>query len=106
MKKSILNSLDRLMMRISASGKPITQIFNDDKIIYDKISNEVFLLKSRIDHVQLRIVYSLKMIESEYVIYLIDVITKKKNTKSYINELNKKYRSCRLTDMEFNKICA
>lgn len=89
-KKAVINSLDRLMVKIKASGKPLSQIFNDDTVIYDRISNEFFLLKCRVDHLQFRIVYSMEKKDSEDICYLVDMRIKKKNTKSYISDLKRR----------------
>lgn len=102
-KKAVINSLDRLMVKIKASGKPLSQIFNDDTVIYDRISNEFFLLKCRVDHLQFRIVYSMEKKDSEDICYLVDMRIKKKNTKSYISDLNDKYKECHIASMSFYK---
>ena len=103
-KQAIIGSLIRLSERLESNQKEINTIFNNDSIVYDRITDEIFIFKARSNKIQLRIVYACKLLGSEYTIYLIDYSLKKENNKKYINELNKKYQAVQLKDIKFDKL--
>ena len=86
--------------KISNFNNSINEIFNHDDIIYDRINNEIFIYKARYRTVQYRLVYG--YINKD--VYLIDFVTKKKNNKEYINEVNEKYANSSVLGFDYVEV--
>lgn len=63
------------------------QIFNDDKVKYDK-HGSFYTFKFQKSNMQLRVLYSYMIIDGEPVIVVADFFVKKRNSKGYINRFD------------------
>lgn len=100
--KSIYSSLQRLSEKISSENSDINRIYNNDNIIYDRINDQIFIYKTHgINNIQLRLVYGYEENDNDAIIYLIDYAVKKKNDKRYIEDMNNRFKSMKLSDMLF-----
>lgn len=91
LRKTILSALEIVYIRIKEyekQGVPFNQIFNDEKLKYDK-HGEFFTYKRSSHNVQLRILYTFLKVDGEDVIILGDFVLKKKNDKRYIKSFDK-----------------
>ena len=103
--KSIYSSLQRLSEKISSENSDINRIYNNDNIIYDRINDQIFIYKTHgINNIQLRLVYGYEKKGNESIIYLLDYAVKKKNDKKYIEDMNSRFKSMKLSDMLFCNI--
>ena len=103
--RSLYKSLEHLVDKIEAEGSDINKIYNNDSIIYDRISDQIFIYKTHgRDNTQLRIVYSFEYKNGTSVLYLLDYANKKKNDKEYLVQLNSKFKNIRICDLLFNDL--
>lgn len=103
--RSLYKSLEHLVDKIEAEGSDINKIYNNDSIIYDRISDQVFIYKTHgRDNTQLRIVYSFEYKNGTSILYLLDYANKKKNDKEYLAQLNSKFRNVRISDLLFSDL--
>ncbi|MCC8161293.1 MAG: hypothetical protein LIO53_08345 [Oscillospiraceae bacterium] len=101
-KKSIQANIRRLSEKLFLADKDVNNIYNNDSIIYDRINSEIFVYKCHgINNTQLRIVYGMKRVDKDIVIYLIDFVNKKSNDKAYVNSLNMKFKNISIADLSF-----
>ena len=103
--RSISNNIYKLANMLFAYRGSINSIFNNDSIIYDRINSEIFMYKCHgVNNIQLRILYGVRQDGEDIIIYLIDFVCKTRNNKQYINELNRKFRNLRISDLTFYNI--
>lgn len=89
-RNAIMSSMEVLFKRITEYEKQgicFEQIFNDDKIKYDK-HGKFFTFKSQKSNMQLRILYSYMSVDNEPVFLIADYHVKKKNKKDYIKKFD------------------
>lgn len=85
--RAITNSMNNLSRRIEAyreNGVSFENIYNDDKVKYDKHGN-LYTFKDQKNNVQIRLLYSYTTINNKPALIIVDYYVKKKNNKQYIN---------------------
>ena len=106
MKKAMYKALEHLIHMIETAGCNMNLIFNNEKIIYDRINKNMFIFKARgSDNTQLRIVYSFeKKQDNSAVLYILDYANKKHNDKKYLTLFNDKYKNIVLSELFFEEM--
>ena len=106
-KNSVKKSLEGLSKKLLTVNRDVNNIYNMDSIVYDRINSEMFMYKSHgMNNTQLRIVYSVKQVGADMVIYLVDFFNKKSNDKDYLSLLNHKFRDSHISDFSFKCMTA
>ena len=88
--KAIINGVKTLYIRIrnyENQNIEFNQIFNDDKVKYDK-HGQFYTFKFQKSNMQLRILYSYIIIDRTPIIMVADYFVKKRTSKEYINRFN------------------
>lgn len=88
--KAIVSGIEMLYGRIKNyenQNVSFDQIFNDDKVKYDK-HGRFFTFKFQKSNMQLRVLYAYLIIDNVPVILVADFFVKKRNSKNYIDKFD------------------
>lgn len=88
--KAIVSGVETLYGRIQnyeEQNIDFNQIFNDDKVKYDK-HGQFYTFKFQKSNMQLRVLYSYLIVDCVPVLVIADFFVKKRNSKDYIDKFD------------------